>query len=196
MDLRPVVLEGRLVRLEALTLSHVDPLWEVASDPELWRHTLSKVASKDDLRRYVTEALEEQARGLALPFATLRRADGRPMGSTRFGNIAPAHRRVEIGWTWVGRGWQGTGANVEAKLLMLGYAFESWGVMRVELKTSRLNERSRGAMLALGATEEGILRRHMINDDGSARDTVFYSILDDEWPRVRARLGQRLADPR
>jgi RimJ/RimL family protein N-acetyltransferase len=196
MDLRPVVLEGRLVRLVPLAFTNVDALWEVARDPDLWQISLSKMASKDDLARYVAEALEEQARGLALPFTTVWQADDRPIGSTRFGNITPAHRRIEIGWTWVGRPWQRSGANVEAKLLMLRYAFETWRVMRVELKTNRLNERSRGAMLALGAKEEGILRHHMINEDGSLRDTVFYSILENEWPAVRIGLEKRLANGR
>ena len=114
------------------------------------------------------------------------------IGSTRFANAALAHRRVEIGWTWLARPWQRSGANAEAKYLMLRHAFETWGMVRVELKTSTLNQQSRGAMKKLGAVEEGVLRRHMINEDGSPRDSVFYSILADEWPGVKAGLEERL----
>lgn len=193
IDARPVTLEGALVRLEPLELTHVDELWPVAADPDLWRLTATRVGSRDDLARYIRIALDERARGTAVPFVTRLRATGLAIGSTRFGNIAAEHRRVEIGWTWIGRAWQRTGANVEAKRLMLAHAFERWGVIRVELKTSRLNERSREAMRRIGAIEEGILRRHMINEDGSIRDSVYYSILDDEWPAVRDALDRRLA---
>jgi N-acetyltransferase len=190
--LEPCTLEGRLVRLEPLTLSHLDRLCGVGLDPELWRLTVSKVATPDDMRRYVEAALEAHREGTALPFATIWRATGQVIGSTRFGNAALEHRRVEIGWTWLGRPWQRSGANAEAKYLMLRHAFEEWDLVRVELKTSALNLRSRGAMRKLGAVEEGILRRHMINEDGSPRDSVFYSILVDEWPKVKAGLEERL----
>jgi RimJ/RimL family protein N-acetyltransferase len=189
----PTILSGELVRLEPLSPNHIDQLWDVAQDAELWRLTVSKVRTRDDLRRYVETALAEQARGVALPFATIARAAGRAVGSTRFANIAPEHRRVEIGWTWLGRPWQRSGVNTEAKLLMLRHAFEAWQCVRVEFKTSTLNRQSRDAILRLGAVEEGILRRHTINQDGTIRDTVYYSILDDEWPAVRARLEARLA---
>lgn len=191
-DLRPCTLEGSLVRLEPLGLGHLDGLCAAGLDPELWRLTVSKVRDRSDMRRYVETALAEQRGGTALPFATVWRATGEIFGSTRFGNAAPEHRRVEIGWTWLTRPWQRSGANVEAKYLMLGHAFERWGVVRVELKTSTLNQQSRGAMRRLGAVEEGVLRRHMINEDGSPRDSVYYSILDDEWPGVKAGLEQRL----
>jgi RimJ/RimL family protein N-acetyltransferase len=193
IEVRPVTLEGTLVRLEPLELAHVDELWPVAAEPELWRFTMNRVATRADLERYVRTALDEHERGTALPFITRLRATGAAIGSTRFANIAPEHRRVEIGWTWVGGAWQRSGANVDAKRQMLTHAFERWGVMRVELKTSHLNRRSRQAMLRLGAVEEGALRRHAINDDGSVRDTVYYSILDDEWPGVRDALDRRLA---
>jgi N-acetyltransferase len=188
----PCTLEGRLVRLEPLTLSHLEALCVVGLDPELWRFTVSKVATPDDMRRYVEAALEAQREGPALPFAIVWHATGQVIGSTRFGNAALEHRRVEIGWTWLGRLWQRSGANAEAKYLMLRHAFEDWELIRVELKTSALNHQSRGAMRKLGAVEEGILRRHMINEDGSPRDSVFYSVLAHEWPKVKADLQERL----
>jgi RimJ/RimL family protein N-acetyltransferase len=190
--LDPCILEGEVVRLEPLRLAHVEALCTVGLDPELWRLTVSKVATPDDMRRYVEAALTAQHEGTALPFATIWRATGQVIGSTRFANAALEHRRVEIGWTWLARPWQRSGANAEAKYLMLRHAFEAWDLVRVELKTSALNQQSRGAMRKLGAVEEGVLRRHMINEDGSPRDSVFYSILADEWLRVKAGLEERL----
>jgi RimJ/RimL family protein N-acetyltransferase len=174
--------------------THLDALCAVGLDPELWRLTVTRIAGVDDMHRYIEVALADQREGTALPFVTLWRATGQVIGSTRFGNAAPAHRRVEIGWTWLARPWQRSGANADAKYLMLRHAFETWGMVRVELKTSTLNQQSRGAMKKLGAVEEGVLRRHMINEDGSPRDSVFYSILADEWPTVKAGLEERLRD--
>jgi RimJ/RimL family protein N-acetyltransferase len=191
--LAPTTLEGPTIRLEPLTLDHVDALLVVALDPELWRLTVSAVSPRADLEEYVNEALAEEKMGTALPFVTVLRATGQVIGSTRFGNAVPAHRRVEIGWTWLGRPWQRSGANREAKYLMLRHAFDQWGCLRVEFKTSALNQRSRTALLGLGAVEEGILRHHMINADGSLRDSVYFSILSEEWPAVRRRLEERLA---
>jgi hypothetical protein len=131
-DLRPCTLEGSLVRLEPLGMGHLDGLCAAGLDPELWRLTVSKVRDRSDMRRYVETAKAEQRGGAALPFATVWRATGEIIGSTRFGNAAPEHRRVEIGWTWLARPWQRSGANVEAKYLMLGHVFERWGVVRVE----------------------------------------------------------------
>jgi RimJ/RimL family protein N-acetyltransferase len=193
----PVTLTGDWVRLEPLSLEHhLDPLASIALDPDLWRWTLNVVETKDDLRRYLEEALREQAEGRSVPFATVHLATGRPAGCTRFGNIEPRHRRVEIGWTWVGREFQRSRVNTEAKLLMLQHAFETWGCQRVELKTNVLNQRSRSAMLRLGAKEEGILRKHALSDRGVPRDTVYYSVLDEEWPAVKSRLQAMLADRR
>src|SRR5512134_1883908 len=137
---RPVTLEGEHVRLEPLTMAHHAALWEIAKDPELWRWTATDIRTPDDLARYMETALAEQAQGRALPFATIAKASGRPVGSTRFGNIEPLNRRVEIGWTWLGSAWQRTAVNSEAKLLMLTHAFETWGCIRVELKTDALNQ--------------------------------------------------------
>lgn len=193
MNLAPVVLEGRVVRLEPLTLDHVDALSGVGLDPSLWALTTIRVNDDDDMRRYVQTALEDQRAGTALPFATIERATGTVVGTTRFGSAVHEHARVEIGWTWIAPPWQRTGVNTEAKYLMLRHAFEVLTTRRVELKTSALNARSRAAILRLGATEEGTLRKHMINADGSARDSVYFSVTDDEWPRVRTRLEAMLA---
>ncbi|MEO1077519.1 MAG: GNAT family N-acetyltransferase [Bacteroidota bacterium] len=187
-----VLLEGTHVRLEPLTLGHLDALCEVGLDPELWRWTTSTVHDRDDMRAYIEAALKGQRRGRMRPFATIHRASGRVVGSTRFGNIVPEHRRAEIGWTWVARPWQRTAVNTEAKWLMLRHAFEEMGCQRVEIKTDVLNARSRAAILRLGATEEGILRQHVVTATGRTRDTIYYSILADEWPRVDAALQARL----
>ena len=195
MDIRPVLLEGRLVRLEPLSMDHHAALCAVGFDPELWRWTLNLVETPEQMREYMKAALDAQARGSELPFATCERASGRAVGSTRFGNIDRANRRVEIGWTWIARPWQRTAVNTEAKYLMLRHAFEQWGCVRVELKTDVLNETSRATLRRLGAKEEGVLRRHMITATGRIRDTVYYSILDTEWPAVKAMLEAKLVQP-
>jgi RimJ/RimL family protein N-acetyltransferase len=146
------------------------------------------------MERYVAQALAEQREGTALPFATVLRASGQVIGSTRFHSATPAHRRVEIGWTWLGPSWQRTGANTEAKYLMLRLAFEQWACLRVEFKTSALNQRSRAALRRIGAVEEGVLRSHMINEDGTVRDSVYFSILLHEWPTVKLRLERLMRE--
>jgi N-acetyltransferase len=192
IDLTPVTLAGRHVRLEPLTLDHVAVLAPVALDPALWELTTQQLRTEADLRAYVADALAAHAAGTALPFATIDVATGRAIGSTRFGNAAPADRRVEIGWTWLARDAQRTAANTEAKLLMLTHAFERWQVNRVELKTDARNARSRAAILRLGATEEGTLRHHMVTYSGRLRDSVYYSVLREEWAGVKERLKGRL----
>lgn len=193
MNLHPVVLEGRDARLVPMMPEHVPALWRAAGDPELWRWTPSQIHSEDDVRRYVEAALRAQAQGTALPFVTTAAATGEVAGSTRFANAE--ERRVEIGWTWIARPWQRTALNTEAKYLMMRHAFETLGCLRVELKTDALNERSRRAILRIGAREEGILRKHMVTESGRVRDTVYFSVTDDEWPGVKARLEQMLAAP-
>ena len=192
MQISEVTLEGQGVILEPLRLEHVPALCEVGLDPEIWRYTTSRVRDADEMRRYVETALQWQRDGTAVPFATIDRASRRVVGSTRFANIDREHRRVEIGWTWIAPAFQRTHVNTEAKFLMLRHAFETWACRRVELKTSALNAKSRAAILRLGAVEEGTLRKHMINADGSARDSVYFSIIDDEWPAVRERLAAKL----
>lgn len=193
--LDPVTLAGRHVRLEPLSPEHLPALCEVGLDPELWRWTLGVIRTPEEMRAYVEAALRERDAGRALPFATVDAASGRAVGSTRFANASAADGRVEIGWTWLGRAWQRTPANTEAKYLMLRHAFETLGCVRVELKTDALNARSRAAILRLGAVEEGVLRRHMRSQNGRMRDSVYFSILDDEWPAVRAGLEAKLARP-
>jgi len=191
--LEPVVLEGEHVRLEPLSLDHLDDLARVAFDEEIWRWTSERAMSPGELRAYVERALAAARTGSVLPFATFSRAAGRAIGSTRLATFEPANRRLEIGWTWIGREWQRTVVNTEAKFLMLAHAFEKLGCVRVELRTDTLNERSRAAILRIGATEEGVLRKHAITSTGRVRDDVYYSILDDEWPAVKDRLRARLA---
>jgi RimJ/RimL family protein N-acetyltransferase len=191
LDVRPVTLQGRHVRLEPLSLAHLDPLAEVGLDAELWRWTLAQIGSKDDLRRYIEAALALQQAGSALPFAIL--SGDRAVGSTRYGSIDRVNRRLEIGWTWVAKDWQRTSVNTEAKYLLLGHAFETLWCVRVEFKTDVLNEPSRRALLRIGATEEGTLRRHLLTEAGRWRDSVYYSILDSEWPAVKQRLEEKLA---
>ena len=193
MLLTPLSLHGSLVSLEPLTQARLPELAAAGFDPELWRLQPRMIRCLADMREYIEQALAEQARGTSLPFVIVRRADRAVIGSTRFMDIAPAHRRLEIGATWLARGAQRTGANVEAKLLLLRHAFESVGAQKVVFKTETLNTRSRAAILALGAAEEGTFRRHLIADDGRMRDMVYFSILDSEWPRVRSNLQDRLA---
>lgn len=195
MLVTPVTLEGRHVRLEPLSMNHLAPLCEIGFDPELWRVGLSVIGSQNDMKSYIATALRWQAEGTALPFVTIERPSGTVVGSTRFANIDRTHRRVEIGWTWIARPWQRTPVNTEAKYLMLTHAFETLGCIRVELKTDSLNEKSRNAMLRIGAKEEGTLRNHMITHGGRIRHTVYFSVTNDEWPGVKRSLEEKLARP-
>jgi N-acetyltransferase len=155
------------------------------------------IATADDMRRYVEAALADRAAGSAMPFVILERASGKPVGSTRYLSIEANHRRLEIGYTWVAPGWQRTPINSEAKLLLLGHAFDRLRAIRVEFKTDSLNQQSRRALLGIGATDEGTLRNHMISQGGRRRHSVYFSVIEEEWPRVRADLRARLArDPR
>jgi RimJ/RimL family protein N-acetyltransferase len=192
MAIAPVTLEGRYVRLEPLTAEQTKGLAEIGLDEDLWRWIPTPVRTMEEMSAYVQTALKEQANGSALPFALIERASGRVIGSTRYGNIDRAHYRVEIGWTWVARQWQRSSINTEAKYLLLRHAFETLKCIRVELKTDSLNERSRAAILRIGAREEGTFRNHMITASGRIRHTVYFSILDSEWPDVKARLESKL----
>ncbi|MFN2432651.1 MAG: GNAT family N-acetyltransferase [Gemmatimonadota bacterium] len=180
------------MRLVPLSLDHLDELCEVGLDEELWRWTLSRVRTREEMRSYVEAALEAQHAGTALAFAIVDAASGRVAGSTRYAALEPTHRRLEIGWTWLGRPWQRSALNTEAKLLLLRHAFEALSCVRVEFKTDALNERSRLALLRIGAVEEGTLRAHLMTAGGRLRDSVYYSILASEWPAVAARLELRL----
>jgi RimJ/RimL family protein N-acetyltransferase len=187
-----VVLEGRLARLEPLTEAHAGDLYAAAQDPRIWTWMPADASrSPEAFGRFFGDALAAAARGEEVPFAVRERASGAVAGSTRYLALAPEHRRLEIGWTWYSPRVWGTGLNVECKLLLMTHAFERLGCQRVELKTDARNERSRGAMLALGATFEGIHRKHMVRET-DVRDTAWYSVIDDEWPAVRERLRARL----
>jgi RimJ/RimL family protein N-acetyltransferase len=173
---------------------HCSELWAVAQDPELWTWTLVHPRSQEDLAAYIADALDQEREGKALPFVVVHHPSGRPAGSTRYGALEPRHGRLEIGWTWLGREWQGTGLNAECKFLLLRHAFEVIGCSRVEFKTDALNVRSRRALLGIGAREEGTLRRHLRRWDGRLRDTVYFSILAEEWADVKLLLERRLEE--
>ena len=194
MQIDPVVLEGRHVRLEPLTREHHKALCQVGLEEELWRWIPVPVQTPAQMAEYIDTALKDQASGMALPFAQIEKSTGRVIGSTRYANIERAHHRVEIGWTWIGRPWQRTAINTESKYLLLRHAFETLGCMRVELKTDSLNAKSRAAILRIGAREEGTFRNHMITSQGRIRHTVYFSIVDTEWPEVRSRLELKLSE--
>lgn len=186
-------LEGSIVVLEPLRGAHADELWEAARPAEIWEWLAHVGSSRDYFDRWMEFSLAEAEAGKAGPFATRARDGGKLIGSSRYLNVSPADRTVEIGWTWLTPSAWKTGANVEAKLLMLEHAFETLGCVRVEFKTDARNERSRGALAALPAQFEGILRRHMVMPDVGQRDSAYYSVIDEEWPDVRANLRRRLA---
>ena len=189
---RAETLQGRVVRLEPLAPGHADGLWEASRDERTWRWlSVVQPSTRAALDDWLRAALETAEHGAEIPFATI--AGEQVVGSTRFLALRPEHRSVEIGWTWLHPDAWGTGVNLEAKLLMLRHAFETWGCRRVELKTDALNERSRGAMEALGATFEGVHRKHMLVRGGENRDSAWYSVTDDEWPAVERGLVARLA---
>lgn len=190
----PTVLAGRLVVLEPLELSrHAEGLSSVALDPDLWRWTQDRITGPADLERYLAAAAAEAEVGRQLPFVLRWRPTGAWIGMTRYLNIEPFHRRLEIGHTWLARAWQRRGANVEAKLLLLRHAFEELGYRRVEFKTHAENAAARAALEGIGAVFEGVFRRHMSMPDGSVRDSAYYAVVDLDWPRVRAHLEARLA---
>src|SRR5687767_7288736 len=193
MQLAAITLEGKHVRLEPMRVGHIPALNKAAADARIWEFSSAVARTAAEMQKYVDTALDWQQAGSAVPFVTMTKDAHEVIGSTRFANIDIANRRVEIGWTWLNPKWWRTPINTEAKYLMLRHAFETWKCIRVELKTGHKNVRSRDAILRLGAKEEGILRRHMIMDTGRIRDTVYYSILDSEWPDVKSRLQSMLA---
>ena len=189
----PVTLEGSIVRLEPLSLDHVAALADVALDPALWRWTLARPTTESELRAWAETAIAGREAGTELAFATIHRASGRAIGSSRYMNVVLEHRRLEIGWTWVAPAFQRTGANREAKLLMLTHAFATLGCRRVEFKTDSNNEKSRTALHGIGAQFEGIFRKHMVMPGDGVRHSAWYSVTDDDWPAVRALLEAKLA---
>jgi N-acetyltransferase len=189
---KPVTLEGSIVRLEPLSLDHLDGLAEVGFEESIWRWTLVQPTEINGLRAWVEAAVAQRESGSEMPFATIDAATGRPIGSTRFMSIVPEHRRLEIGWTWVAPAWQRTGANQEAKYLQLRHAFEVLGANRVEFKTDSLNEKANPALLSIGATFEGTFRNHMIMPGGRLRHSNYYSVTAQEWPAVKELLEGRI----
>ena len=184
-----------MVVLEPLEEAHAEDLWRAAQAPEIWRWLAHIGSSREHFDRWLELSLAASAEGREGVFATRDRGSGEIVGSSRYLAVRPADRVVEVGWTWLNPSVWGSGINVEQKLLMLGHAFETLGCVRVELKTDARNERSRAAIAAIPAQFEGILRKHMIVPDVGQRDSAYFSVIDDEWPAVRANLERRLAQP-
>jgi RimJ/RimL family protein N-acetyltransferase len=192
MIFEQVTLHGKHVLLEPLSAAHLDGLCEFGLDKELWRWTTISLSTREDMIEFVETALKSEQEGTARPFATITRESGRVIGSTRFGNIDLENQHVEIGWTWICVPWQRTVAHTEAKYLMLRHAFDTLGCIRVEFKTDSLNECSRRALLRIGAKEEGTLRNHIIVQDGRYRHSIYFSVIDSEWPKVKSNLEAML----
>ena len=194
IDLQPLTLEGKVVRLVPMEEAHAHELAGVAFEPQIWQHMVyGNVDSEEKLLAFIRILLERQAAGTDLPFTVFHRETGLPVGCTRFMNIDVEDRGVEIGGTWYGLAYQRTSVNTESKLLLLRHAFEVWGCIRVQLKTDLQNLRSQAAIERIGAVKEGVLRNHMVLPSGRIRDSVIYSITDSEWPAVKARLEVMLA---
>lgn len=187
-------LEGSVIVLEPLREEHAEALWQAAQAPEVWDWLARIGGSREYFDGWMAMALEESEAGREGPFATRDKRSGEVVGSTRFMSVRPVDRVVEIGWTWLNPSAWRSGANVEAKLLMLEHAFEALGCVRVEFKTDARNERARAALAAIPAHFEGVLRKHLTMPDVGVRDSAYYSVIDDEWPEVRANLQRRLAD--
>ena len=173
-------------------MDHLERLCEIGLDESLWLFNPVFVRTRDDMRRYVQTALKLQEEGTALPFVTIEKSKQKLVGSTRYGTIDLINKRLEIGWTWIAPEWQRTYVNTEAKYLMLRHAFETLGCNRVEFKTDSLNEKSRMALAGIGAKEEGVFRNHMVMPGGRLRHSVYFSVIDSEWPEVKLKLEQRL----
>lgn len=193
LKLEPVTLTGRHLRLEPLRIEHVAALAEAGADPAIWTWYPQSAHGPERMRAWVQQALDWQASGVALPFVQVDVASGRIIGSTRFGAIEASHRRAEIGWTWLNPAFQRSAANTESKYLMLRHAFETLGLVRVEFKIDSGNQASRRALARIGAAEEGIFRNHMIVEGGRLRHSVYFSIIDSDWPAVKAGLERKLA---
>lgn len=193
MVVEPITLTGRFARLEPLRLEHAADLYEASRDPDIWTYMpIRQPQSLAEMRSHIEEALRSQEAGATVPFATISLEHGRAMGATRYLTIMPHDRGLEIGWTWLSPAIQRTGVNTEAKYMLLRHAFEDLGAIRVQLKTHHLNVRSQRAIERLGAVKEGTLRNHMIMPDGSYRHSVYYSVIEDEWPGVKARLEMKM----
>ena len=194
MEVSPVTLHGKHVRLEPLTLAHEKDLSRAAADGDVWKTDVTIIPKSDGMKDYIEAALKGFSLGFELPFVIVRKGQSgdQVVGTTRFYEIFANDRKAAIGYTWLGKSAQRTPVNTEAKLLLLTHAFETWKCVRVELITDVLNDQSRAAILRLGAKQEGILRKHLILPSGRVRDSVVFSIIDTEWPEVKASLLNRL----
>lgn len=193
MEVKPVVLTGEHVRLEPMREEHVSGLAEIGVGQTFWDFMLyGNIDTIDDMRNWVLDILAREKKGTDLPFAVIHLASGRVAGATRYLNIEPQHRGLEIGGTWYGTEFQRTVVNTECKYLLLGHAFETLDCIRVQLKTDLRNERSQRAIERIGAVKEGVLRNHMILPDGRIRHSVFYSVIDTEWPEVMKKLEEMM----
>jgi N-acetyltransferase len=193
MSIEPTSLTGQVIRLEPLTLAHVPALAVAGRDESLWRYMpYANMGEEHAMHAWVSELLERQTRGTDVPFAVVHLGSGQPIGATRYMDIHPHDRGLEIGGTWYAPAHQRTAANTEAKYLLLRHAFEGLGYIRVQLKTDLRNERSQRAIERLGAVREGVLRDHMLMPDGHRRSSVYYSILEAEWPAIKVRLEEKL----
>ncbi|MDL1911337.1 GNAT family N-acetyltransferase [Chloroflexi bacterium CFX6] len=193
VEVKPVVLTGKHVRLEPLSEAHIPGLTEIGSGQDFWNFMLyGDIQTEADMRNWVLDIMARGKRGTDLPFAVIHLASGRAAGATRYLNILPRDRGLEIGGTWYGTEFQRTAVNTECKYLLLTHAFETLGCIRVQLKTDLLNVRSQKAIERIGAVREGVLRNHMILPDGRIRHSVFYSIIDSEWEGVKKRLEEML----
>ncbi|UCS94609.1 GNAT family N-acetyltransferase [Echinicola marina] len=190
--LKPLSLEGEKVQLIPLEELHKKALLEAASDGKLWELWFTSVPSENTIDHYINEALAQKETGTSMPFVIIEKSSNKIIGSTRFCNIAAAHRRLEIGFTWYAKSHQGTGTNAECKYLLLQYAFETLNCIAVQFKTDWFNTNSRNAIARLGAKQDGILRNDRLNADGTFRDTVVFSIIAQEWHGVKKNLEYRL----
>ena len=195
MNVSPITLEGKYVRLEPLSQAHAEPLVAAASGGELWNTIFTIIPDAAGISSYIAAALTGQSLGKELPFVIINKSSNEVAGTTRFYDISALDRKAAIGYTWLSLDAQRTAINTEAKLLLLTHAFETWRCVRIELITDVLNEQSRAAILRLGAKQEGILRKHLILPNRRVRDSAVFSIIDDEWPEVKARLTAKLQRP-
>ena len=193
MEVKPIILHGKYVRLEPMNEAHTPALAEIGIGRSFWDFMVyGEIKTVDDMSNWVLDILSRAEKGTDLPFAVIHLASGQVAGATRYLNIIPNDRGLEIGGTWYGPEFQRTVVNTECKYLLLQHAFEKLGCIRVQLKTDLRNERSQKAIERIGAVKEGVLRNHMILPDGYYRHSVYYSVLDTEWPQVKKRLEEKL----
>jgi len=181
----PICLENHIALIKPLEEAYFDKLIRIAEEPQLWEMSPRTMDTEADILAYLREAMTEKEKNISIPFVIIDKRSNEVAGSTRYSNLFPAHKRLEIGWTWIGTRFQGTGLNRAVKFELLQYGFETLGLNRIELKTDARNAQSRAAMKKIGAREEGIFRQHMVTATGRIRDTVYLSMLKEEWPEIK-----------